>query len=144
MKQDIVNDKLDSSKTFHTDPYHASLHRAQAQHLSDLSALYPDVTRTPGRLASYPGAEMHPYHIALWGPVWDIHKRLDQSFTQNALKSWEEVGNQDEMEEDIVELTTEWTFPSELLAEVAPCAFVIIMVFCGAFAIGVKLATGFV
>ncbi|XP_039639436.1 uncharacterized protein LOC120547795 isoform X2 [Perca fluviatilis] len=101
-KQEIVEDQFDSSKTLHTDPSpfsttHAlpSLHTMPAQHIhiSDSSVLYPNssrcnVTKTPQRLISYPGDEMHPYQTASWEPVWDAHKRMDLHSRQYTLTDY--------------------------------------------------------
>ncbi|XP_035857359.1 uncharacterized protein LOC116047567 isoform X2 [Sander lucioperca] len=99
VKQKIVEDQFDSSKTLHTDPSpfsttHTlpSLHTMPVQHIhiSDLSVLHPNssrcnVTRTPQGLISYPGDKMHPYQTASWEPMWDAHKRMDLHSRQNAL-----------------------------------------------------------
>lgn len=94
LKQEIVDDQFDSSNTVHTH-MHPSSHTIPGQHMSvsDLSVLYPNnsrcnVTRTPGGLVSYQGAEMHPYQSASWEPMWDVHKRIDLHFRQKVLKDY--------------------------------------------------------
>ncbi|XP_044059642.1 uncharacterized protein LOC122879521 isoform X2 [Siniperca chuatsi] len=100
VKREIVENHFDSSKTLRTDPSpfstthtHPSSHTVPVQHIntSDLSVLYPNssrcnVTRAPGGLISYAGAEMHPYQTASWEPMLDAHKRMDLHSRQNVLK----------------------------------------------------------
>ncbi|XP_049927089.1 uncharacterized protein LOC126406676 [Epinephelus moara] len=102
IKQEIVDHQSDASKTSHTDPpplsirhTHPSSHSMPVQHINigDLSVLYPNssrcnVTRTPGRLVSYPGAEMHPYQTASWEPMWDIHKTMELHSRKNMLQNY--------------------------------------------------------
>lgn len=94
VKQEIVDDQFDFPKTFHART-HSSSHGMPVQHMniSDLSVLYAnssrcDVTRAPGGLFSYPGAEMHPYQTAPWEPMWDVHKTMDLLSRQNVLKDY--------------------------------------------------------
>lgn len=102
VKQEIGEDRFDSSKTLHTDPSpfgtphtHPSSRTVPVQHIkiNDLSVLYPNggrcnVTRAPEGLVSCPGAEMHPYQTASWEPMWGDHKRMDLHSRQNVLKDF--------------------------------------------------------
>ncbi|XP_032368165.1 uncharacterized protein LOC116687121 [Etheostoma spectabile] len=102
VKQDIVDDQFDSSKTLHPDPSpfsttHTlpSLHTMPVQHIhiSDLSIVYPNssrcnVTSAPQGFISYPGDEMHPYKTASWESMWDAHKRTDLPSRQNTLADY--------------------------------------------------------
>lgn len=97
VKKEKVDDKFDSSKSFHTEPSsfsmshtHPSSHTTPAQHIN-ISHLSPNSSRcdgstAPGRLLSYPGAETYPYQTASWELMWNIHKREDLHSRQSVLK----------------------------------------------------------
>ncbi|XP_076591665.1 uncharacterized protein LOC143323613 [Chaetodon auriga] len=87
MKQGIEDNQFDPS---HTHPH---LHTAPVQHISDLSASYPDssrcnVSRAPAGLVSYTGVEMYPYQAASWEQMRDVHKTLDLHRRRTALKDY--------------------------------------------------------
>lgn len=77
VRQEIVDDQFDSSKTLHTHTSsQTAVHHA---YITDRSVFYPNSNRGhAGGFVSYPGAKMHPYPSASWESVWDFHKKLDQ------------------------------------------------------------------
>ncbi|XP_023258093.1 uncharacterized protein LOC111652156 isoform X1 [Seriola lalandi dorsalis] len=97
VKQEIVDDQFDPSKTLHTDPSPFSTTHTRPSsstvpvphiNIGNLSVLYPNSSRcnvngAPGGLMSYPEAEMYPYPTASWEPTWVIHKRKDLHSRQN-------------------------------------------------------------
>lgn len=91
VKQEIIDDQLDSSKalltnlssfsTAHMRPSSCTIPNINIS--GQLSVLYPDTSRyvtstpAPGGFISYPGAEMYPYLTAPWDPAWFVHKSKD-------------------------------------------------------------------
>ncbi|XP_037324265.2 autism susceptibility gene 2 protein homolog [Pungitius pungitius] len=100
VKQEAADDRLDSSENLNTDPSPlGTTHTRRPSHArpdvdrGHLSAFYPDssrwrVIRTPGGLAPYPGADMHPYQTASWEPIWDVPQRMDLHRGQNLQKDY--------------------------------------------------------
>ncbi|XP_071353046.1 uncharacterized protein [Trachinotus anak] len=97
VKQEIVDDQFDSTKTLHTGPSpfttthtHPSSRTIPLPHIniSHLSVLNQNSSRcndtsAPRGLISYPGAEMYPYPTASWEPTWIMNKRKDLHCRQN-------------------------------------------------------------
>lgn len=91
VKQEIIDDQLDSSKALLTNLSSASTAHMRPSsctipHINisgQLSVLYPETSRyvtsspAPGGFNSYPGAETYPYLTAPWEPAWFVHKSKD-------------------------------------------------------------------
>lgn len=77
VRQEIVDDQFDSSKTLHAHTSsQTAVHHA---YITDTSVLHPNSNRGhAGGFIPYPGAKMHPYPSASWESVWDFLKKLDQ------------------------------------------------------------------
>lgn len=77
VRQEIVDNQFDSSKTLHTHP--SSQTAVNHAYITHTSVLYPNSNRgNAWGFFSYPGAKMHPYPSASWASVWDFHKKSDQ------------------------------------------------------------------
>nr|XP_040034363.1 autism susceptibility gene 2 protein homolog isoform X2 [Gasterosteus aculeatus aculeatus]XP_040034372.1 autism susceptibility gene 2 protein homolog isoform X2 [Gasterosteus aculeatus aculeatus] len=95
VRREAADDRFDSSRKSNTDPspFGATHARPSAPARPDVSAFYSDssrckMSRPPGGLAPYPGAQMHLYQTASWEPMWDIPQRMDLHRGQNVQKDY--------------------------------------------------------